>query len=537
MFIRKKINKNGAFSVLLIMVRRVPGKKHPVSKIIKNFGSAREGPKLETLVQKAEVYKSKLKFTSPKIKRLNLISDLDVNSCRSYNTGFSDIYGTIYNTVFGNLNMGTCLKNKLHDLIVMRIASPASKLKTSKIASEYNIDLGVDTIYKSMDQITLQVVNDTKKTIYEHTKKLLAQQKETIDVLFYDLTTLSFETSTQDGNRNFGFSKDGKHQHVQIMLAVAVTKDGLPITYEEFPGNFYEGHTLIPVLNELEKRYNIDKVVLVADAALMNNINLKELDKRNIKYIIAARIKNSTKETQAIILNADSYETIKEIPTADPTKVDKIKAKIIELEDDLLIAYHSSMRAHKDENDREKGLEKIKSYINSSPKSSLISKLKKPYVTIKKGSKITIDLDKLNEAKQYDGFFGIRTNIKAPNPLDILSYYGGLWQIEETFRISKTDLEIRPIFHYNPDRIRAHILICYMALSLIRYVQFTLKTHHCYIPFEQLHLLLDKMRKVEIIDSNNELFEIAENLPCELIPVYKALNANWPNKFAYRANL
>lgn len=537
MFIRKKLNKGGSFSVLLVKGERVSGKKHSVSKIIKNFGSAREGTILESLIERAKAYKAKLEITSPKIKMLKLVSDLDVNSCRSYNTGFSNIYGTIYNKVFGNLNIGACLKDKLHDLIVMRIASPASKLKTSKIASEYNINLSVDTIYKSMDQITPQVINDAKKTIYEYTKQLLAKQKETIDILFYDLTTLYFETSTQSGDRDFGFSKDGKHQHVQIMLAVVVTKDGLPIDYKEFPGNFSEGHTLIPALNELEKRYNIDKVVLVADAGLMSKINLKELDQRNVKYIIAARIKSTSKDLKSTILTPDSYKTIKVTTNDDDGSKDEIKAKIIELEEDQLIAYHSSIRARKDEHDRKKDLEKIEKYINSSAKSRLTSSLRKSYVKIGKGSKITIDLDKLDKEKQFDGFFGLRTNIRTSDPLELLNSYGGLWQIEQTFRIIKTNLEIRPIFHYNPQRIKAHILICYMALSLIRYVEFILKTHNCYIPCEQLHLLLDRMRKVKIIDSNNEFFEIIEDPPCELIPVYKALKISWPNKFAYRANL
>ena len=109
--------------------------------------------------------------------------------------------------------------------------------------------------------------------------------------MFYDLTTGYFEIILKI--RWVWIFKDGKCQHVQIMLAVIVTKHGLPIDYQEFPGNCYEGHTLIPVIEKLKERYNIHQTVLVADAALMNNINLSTLTEKKIHYVIAARIKNT----------------------------------------------------------------------------------------------------------------------------------------------------------------------------------------------------------------------------------------------------
>ena len=146
------------------------------------------------------------------------------------------------------------------------------------------------------------------------------------------------------------------------------------------------------------------------------------------------------------------------------------------------------------------------------------------------------DLDKLNIAKQYDGFFGLQTNIKDPNPLEMISTYRGLWQVEQTFRIAKTNLEIRPIFHYTPSRIRAHLVICYMALALIRYVEFTLKYKNCHTPCDRLHELLGKMRKTRIIDQKDMAFEILENpsaeLTAELMPIYKALKITWPKKLS-----
>jgi transposase len=538
MFIRKKLNKGGSFSILLIKGVRKIGKKHSTPIIVKNFGSAKNEKEVKILVKQAEEYKANLETAYPKVKTLKVTSDMDIKSCHSLNTGFSDVYGQAFDKTFGELNLKPNIINKLRDLAVMRVAAPASKLKTTQISAEYGIEHKIDSIYKMMDQITEPVINTIKKTIYERTTQLLAEQKKTVDILFYDLTTIYFETSSQDEVRDFGFSKDGKHQHVQIMLAAIVTTDGLPIDYQEFPGNFYEGHTLIPALNEIKKLYNIGKVVLVADAALMNKINLEELNQGDIKYIIAARIKNANKAIKQTIFDLSDYKRISKAIDNDGAVREEVKAKIIDSgEGDFLIAYHSAKRARKDEHDREKDLEKIKKHINSSAKGKLTGSLRKAYVKISKGCKIEIDQDKLAVEKQYDGFFGLRTNIEGADPSEFLASYRGLWQIEQTFRIAKSDLEIRPVFHYNPRRIKAHFAICYMALSLVRYVEFALKNRGYQIPHEQLHLMLDKMRKVQIIDSQNELFEFLEDPPAELPAIYQALKIKWPKKFGNRPNL
>ena len=399
--------------------------------------------------------------------------------------GFSDVYGKFFDKIFSKLNLKPHELKKLHDLIVVRIASPASKRKTAMISRDYGIDCNVDSIYKLMDQLTEETITQAKKIIYNHSTSLLSAQKETVDVMFYDLTTVYFETNSQDTLRDFGFSKDGKCQHVQIMLAVIVTKHGLPIDYEEFPGNCYEGHTLIPVIEKIKTRYNIDQAVLVADAALMNKINLSVLTEKKINYVIAARVKNAKKNIKENILDQTTYKTI------SSTKEDAISSKAIKLPDgDTLIAYHSSKRARKDAYEREKAIDKIEKYLNSTAKSQLTSRLKKPYIKISRKAKLEIDLDKLNHEKQFDGFFGIQTNLEKINAKEILNTYRGLWQVEQTFRIAKSNLEIRPVFHYSVDRIRAHFLICYISLAIIRYVEFELLKNNLHYSIDELHLLI-----------------------------------------------
>lgn len=147
-----------------------------------------------------------------------------------------------------------------------------------------------------MDRINEQIINNIKHISYQNTKSLLANSNQTLEVLFYDITTIYFEVNTEDDLRNKGFSKDGKHQHVQIILAIIVSHDRLPISYEIFQGNTYEGSTLISTVTELQKKYNIKRVILVADSGLINLKNIEALNEMNWEYIIGAYIKNSAKK-------------------------------------------------------------------------------------------------------------------------------------------------------------------------------------------------------------------------------------------------
>lgn len=532
MFVRFKKNKSGSTSVMLVMGERIPGKKHSLLRIIKTFGSSTDPDIIEKLHKQANSYKLKLEQESPKSKTLRVTSHSDLRSCNSYNRGFNDVYGKFFDNIFGNLKLKEHDHKRLKSLVTMRIAHPCSKLKTSQISEDFGIDLKVDNIYKTMDKLNKPTIEEIKKIIFLHSKDLLSTINETVDVLFYDLTTLYFETNTQDEVRDFGFSKDGKSQHVQIVLALVVTKEGLPISYEYFAGNTYEGHTLIPVLNKLKESYNINRVVLVADAALMSRINIRELSNQGYQYIISARLKNSIKSIKDEILNFEGYEVISETKDNAGESLDITSSKAIDTkEGDMIIAYHSTSRARKDRHERLKDLEKIAGCISSSGKGKLSGNLKKSYVKVRKDCELEINDEKLELDEKFDGIFGIRTNVQEMNPAEILGQYRGLWQIEQSFRIAKNNLEIRPVYHYNIKSIEAHLAICYISLAVMRYVEFRLKRFGNYISNERLHILLTKMREVKIIDHEGNEFKILEDPPSDLVSIYQILEIKWPKKF------
>ncbi len=567
MFIRVKQNKGGTSSVVLIMNIRVPGKKNPVSRVIKNFGASANPDEILAFTKNAQDYKLKLESRNLSLKPLTISAATDIHSCKSITRGFSDIYGQMFNSTFLNLNLRPKHFSILRDLTIMRIAEPASKRKTAAVAETFGLDLKLDNIYKMMDHLDDLLIEQTKHIIYKKTQSLLASKSKpgSVDVLFYDLTTIYFETNSQDIVRDFGFSKDGKHRHVQVMLAMIVTHDGLPIGYEIFPGNTHEGHTLIPVLTKMRDKYEIRNVVLVADSALMNNINLNELEELNFKYVISARIKNINKEIKDLILDNRDYNITHEATNKDGEVVDLITSKVIDLDEkkkntisnddesgvsldvgiladgnetkssgcNKLICYHSTLRARKDLNDRLENIEKIEKHLGTTAKSKLTGILKKSYVKVTQGSKIELDESKIKLAEKFDGFFGIRTNIDDATPAELLGYYKGLWQIEQSFRIAKNNLEIRPVFHWSVKRIKAHFAICYIALSILRFVEFNLKLSGKYLPLEVLHTDLMKMKVVNITTNEGQSYHILEDPPLNLIPIYQSLGIKWPKRFRH----
>ena len=312
------------------------------------------------------------------------------------------------------------------------------------------------------------------------------------------------------------------------MLAMIVSHHGLPVAYETFEGNTYEGSTLIPTLEKLRKKYKISRVILVADSGLINKDNVDKIAATGLEYIIGARLKNSTKLVITEALKSEGYTSL-----TDNTKgkIYTLLNKKQEPTGHKVMLYYSESRARKDLHDRNRAIAKISKHIGDKAKNKLSGALRKSYVTLsEESSAIGIDEEKLKEAAKFDGYFAIQTNIADAKPVEILAHYSGLWQIEQTFRIAKYNLKIRPVFHYNPARIKAHFAICYIALVLIRTLELIMKRTKCYIPIEQLHELLWQVKEIDMT-SNHKRFSISSDFPEELISIYKCVKLRPPARF------
>jgi transposase len=274
-------------------------------------------------------------------------------------------------------------------------------------------------------------------------------------VVFYDVTTLYFETDNEVDLKNNGFSKDGKHSNPQIVLGLLVSMGGYPLSYSIFKGNQYEGYTMIPIIDDFVRRFNLNDFVVVADSGLINTKNILLLEQAGYKYIIGNRIKNETDPVKRWILAQE--------------KVDKQLWEYPKQAGQRLILSYTDKRARKDAYNRKKGIARLeKSYRTGVVNKENINKRGyNKFLELTRDVGVSINYEKIKDDQRWDGLKGYVTNTDLPAQL-VYEQYQGLWQIEQSFRIAKSTLEIRPVFLFNEKRIEAHICICFVALKVYR---------------------------------------------------------------------
>lgn len=516
MHVRVRKNKSGSTSIFVVACKRFAGKRNPQPILVRSFGSSSDPAKITELYEEARKFAISTKYTP--FLRIN--NEADIKECKVKTVGFEQLYGKIFERYFSTLDLGFSEADYqiMQQLVLMRIAQPVSKLKTSTIAVNFNCNvLSSNKIYKFMDKLTGVNIEKIKQHIFNNTKKLLGNKE--LRVLFYDLTTIYFENNTISELKRQGFSKDGKSQHVQISIALIVTKFGLLVGYEIFAGNVYEGKTLIPVLTKLRANYGINDVTIIADSAMFSSLNLNELTAHGFNYIVAARIKNLSNNLSKVLLNTADYQMLDH----------DISHKIVNLGDKYLVLCHSKKRAIKDAYERRVTITRLEKFLGKNVRDTMRGALKKPYVKLSKTSTIELDTEKLEYAAKFDGYFGFYTNTEAEARI-VIEHYRGLWQVEQTFRITKHNLAIRPVYHYQDRRIAAHFAICFLALALLRTTEYLLtKTGHT-VSAEQLHSLLQQIKSVEIINKRQKFYIMADPPP-EIYPLYQALNIPKPQIF------
>ena len=234
------------------------------------------------------------------------------------------------------------------NIVLARIANPASNRASVRMLEEdFWVSLKLESIYRMMDKLVNGTIERLKEISYLNTRRLY---RETIDVIFYDCTALYFEAFEEDELRGHGFSKDNKFHEVQVLLALLVTKEGLPVGYNLYEGGTCEGHTLIPALKELKAKYEIGRVIFMADAGMLSNDNLKAMEDEGLEYIVGARLKNLPQKLQKQVLNQANYAE-----TGEGRRVARFDYR-----GRKLLVNYSVRRANKDARDRERALEKLK---------------------------------------------------------------------------------------------------------------------------------------------------------------------------------
>lgn len=448
MFVRKLKNRSGSISIQVIQ------KKSGAYSVVKTFGSSTNQNKIEQLLFDAQAFIQNPTDSPPLFATLSS-EDLVVE--HFLNTLSNQTIRTIgpeliFGTLFDRMGFNVIQEPLFRHLCLARLAYPTSKLKTVDYLYRYQgIQVGVQTLYSALDTFHTKYKAIIERISYEHTKKTLG----TISVVFYDMTTLYFEAEDEDDLRKIGFSKDGKFQCPQIMIGLLVGEGGFPIGYDVFEGNTFEGHTLIPILEKMQQKYGFKKPIVVADAGLLSKDNIKKLQENEYQFILGARIKNETETVKKAVLCARN-----EMKNGDTRTIQKDNGI-------ALIVSLSDARARKDMHNREKGVKKLRLKVKSGilTKQSITNRGYNKFLALSSDVKVALDEEKIKEDEKWDGLKGYVTN-STLSPATVIENYRHLWQIEKAFRISKTDLRIRPMYHYRKKRIEAHLCIVFTAYSI-----------------------------------------------------------------------
>lgn len=462
MFVRKKPNKSGIISVQVI------DKSSGKYVVLKTIGSSSDKFDIEKLVEQGNTWiknhygQTEFDFTNEielANRFLNSIEQVTVQ-------GTVLLLGQIFDEIGFNKIPDMLFKQ----LVIARLSFPASKLKTTELLSSHQfLNVEVQHIYRYLDKLYKSQKELVQDISYQHSLKILNQS---INIVFYDVTTLYFEIDNEDDLRVRGFSKEGRHQNPQIVLGLLVSINGYPLAYEIFEGNKYEGHTMLPVIEGFKQRYNIEKLVVIADSGLLNKANVEELCGKGYEFILGARIKNESNNIKEKILAVDFTK----------------QAELLIEKDDgtrLLVTY-SIARAKKDKHNREKGLAKLEKRIASGKlsKSNINNRGYNKYLKMDGEICVSINHEKFIADQQWDGLKGYLTNTKLSNA-EIVLNYGQLWKIEKAFRVSKHDLKVRPIYHRIQRRIEAHICIAFVAYKVYKELERQLRVKNADISPEK----------------------------------------------------
>lgn len=445
MFVRKKTNKSGSTSVQVI------DKSSGSYKVVQSIGSSADPQHINQMVRRAQQWinhqlgQSELDFYDEKTLYSSFISGIQ----RVTVAGTELLLGKI----FDQIGFNQISDDLFRYLVLSRLCFPVSKLKTTDYLHKYHgIAVHEDAIYRYLDKLYTNQKETVQHISYTHTRQVLGVQ---IQLVFYDVTTLYFEIDSEDDLRRTGFSKEGKHQHPQIMLGLLVSEGGYPLAYEIFKGSSFEGHTMLPVLDAFKEKYKLDQLVVIADSALLSKDNTDDLQKKGYEFILGARIKNEPESIKQQILGL-------KLANNQSTVITKPDGK-------RLIISYSDKRARKDYYNRKRGLQKLEKQIKSGKltKANINNRGYNKYLNLQGDVSISIDQAKFDADSKWDGLKGYVTNSRLPKE-QVIKNYGHLWRIERAFRISKTDLKIRPIYHRLQRRIEAHICIAFVAYKVYK---------------------------------------------------------------------
>jgi hypothetical protein len=339
------------------------------------------------------------------------------------------------------------------DLALMRLLEPTSKLRSIELIGRYfGVSYAERTVYRLLPRL-IEHRGEIERAAATTARSL----GDAFALVLYDVTTLYFETSREDDLRKPGFSKDDKSKQPQIVVGLLVTSQGFPLAHDVFHGKTFEGHTMLSVVERFESVHG-SRPIIVADAAMLSQENMRALAAEGYRFIVGARLASA------------SPAFIEQVTTRLPRQHGALlRLPYVPVHGGAfaVVCSFSADRYRKDKREFDRQVKKAKVLVAENEPG------RRAKFVRKSGGAFPFDEALCRKAEHLLGIKGYCTNIPEADLSDagVVSCYHELWRIEQSFRMSKSDLETRPIFHRTEDAIRAHVLLCFTALMLLKYLE------------------------------------------------------------------
>ena len=587
LFLKTAKYKNGKTYLSIVDGYRVDGKVK--QKVYKKIGYLEDLEKqFDDPIShfKKEVEILKKQFIS------KITTTFDINQDNTFEDDTFNIGYAYLKTIFKELDINGVLKNKQYSsnikyslsracelLTYSRILDPGSIKYTYEHKNQFfePFDLSLDDLYRCLNPL-LDCKEDIFKTIWKNTKEEYHRDASTS---YYDCTNYYFEIEYDDedikkedgeiikkGLRKRGPEKNHRPDPI-VEMGLLLDKQGFPISYNLFSGNTSEKETLIPEIHNIKRRHNIDKVIVVADRGLNCSDNMIkmagiDLDKENRDgYIYGQSVRGADQEFKNWILSGD-YKIDKIIDDEGNEIIFKHKSRIYPKKmyitrddkgltksgnkkkqsitvDQKQMVYYSQKYADKQKRDRQMVIEKAKDLIKnpgaytratSYGAAGYINNIKfdKETGVVSNGSELSLNIEKITEDEKLDGYYSIVTSEENLSDLELRNIYKGLSKIEETFKITKSEFNARPINVRLEDHIEAHFLICFIALVIIRILQDKINNKYT------IKNLLENMKKFKCTHETGNLYKFIGYKP-EIQYLNRKFGLNMDKKYDTRENI
>ena len=383
------------------------------------------------------------------------------------------------------------INNIMKLLVFARCLSPDSKKSTFENKDIFfeNTNFSLKEIYNALTYIE-PYKESLQSYIYDHIQE---QYKPNNECIFYDVTNYYFEIDDNDDFRKKGVNKEHRPNPI-VQMGLFMDSLGLPMSYGLFPGNTNDCLTLKPMVQKLQKNYSVGRVIVVADKGLNTGKNIVYQKAIGNGYVMSLSIRGANQELKDFVLNEDGYEynqdkTYKKKSRRYPREVEYTKTvngKTVKAKttvDEKQVIFWSADYAKRAKAERQPAIDKARDLIGNVQKYNKkncygASKYVKHLVfdknsgeIIEAKSQLSLDEDKIAEEEKLDGYYAIVTSEVEKTDSEIIDIYRGLWRIEETFKITKSELDDRPVYVSTKEHIEAHFLTCYLALVLSRVLQ------------------------------------------------------------------